>query len=160
ALFVTLLSNLEGFLEILHARGVGSADFWRSLAIWHLGQPYVSPQWYPTEAQDNWWWFRASRVILDYPAGTPPPDGYNTITEFPAFSFLLGDLHPHLLALPFAFVCLAYALSFLRDRREFRIDRPREVAFEVGTIAILFGSMFLLNAWDMLTYLFVLVVVF
>jgi YYY domain-containing protein len=157
ALFVALLSNLEGFLEILHAHGIGSADFWRSLAIWHLGQPYLSQQWYPTEAQDNWWWFRASRVILDYPSGTPPPDGYNTITEFPFFSFLLGDLHPHLLALPFAFVCLAYALSFMRNPREFRFDRPREIAFEIGFIAFLFGSMFLLNAWDMLTYLFVLV---
>src|SRR5262249_37592418 len=99
----------------------------------------------------------ASRVILDYPSGTPPPEGYNTITEFPFFSFLLGDLHPHLLALPFAFVCLAYALSFMRDARDFPFSRPREVAFELGCIAFLFGSMFLLNAWDMLTYLFVLV---
>jgi YYY domain-containing protein len=157
ALFVGLLGNLEGFLELLHARGMGSAAFWQSLAIWHLGAPYVSQQWYPTEGQDNWWWFRASRVILDYPSGTPPPDGYNTITEFPFFSFLLADLHPHLLALPFAFVCLAFALSFLREPSELRFDQPRAIAFEAGFIAFVFGSMFLLNAWDMLTYLFVLV---
>jgi YYY domain-containing protein len=160
ALFVALLGNLEGFLEILHARGIGAAGFWQSLAIWHLGVPFVSHQWYPTEAQDNWWWFRASRVILDYPPGTPPPDGYNTITEFPFFSFLLADLHPHLLALPFAFVCLAFALSFLRDPGELRFVRLREIAFDVGFIAFLFGSMFLLNAWDILTYLFVLICVF
>ena len=40
-------------------------------------------------------WFAPSRVI----------DG--TINEFPWFSFLLGDLHAHVLALPFTVVALA-----------------------------------------------------
>lgn len=50
----------------------------------------------------SWWTgpgWNASRVIVDtgFPwAGPPRP----TINEFPAFSFVLGDLHPHLLALP------------------------------------------------------------
>jgi YYY domain-containing protein len=160
AFFVALIGNWEGFLELLHAHGIGSAAFWQRLAIWHLGAPYVSPVWYPTDAQDNWWWFRATRVILDYPAGSPPPDNYNTITEFPFFSFLLGDVHPHVLALPFAFVCLAYGLSFLRSTAEFRLDRLGEHLFDLGFIAFLFGAMFLLNAWDILTYLFVLVCAF
>ena len=51
--------------------------------------------WFPGEP---WWWWRATRVIdtvregqsLDY-----------TITEFPLFSFALGDLHPHMLSLAF-----------------------------------------------------------
>ncbi|HLZ09985.1 MAG TPA: DUF2298 domain-containing protein, partial [Chloroflexota bacterium] len=80
--------------------------------------------------------------------------------EFPFFSFLLGDLHPHVLALPFAFVCLGFALNFLRSTDEFYFSRWREHAFEIGFVALVFGSMFLLNAWDMLTYLFVLVCAF
>ena len=44
-------------------------------------------------------WFGASRVIPD------------TITEFPWFSFLLGDLHAHVLALPFTLLALAFALQ-------------------------------------------------
>lgn len=36
-----------------------------------------------------------------------------TINEFPSFSFLLGDLHPHLLALPFVLVAVALAYSWL-----------------------------------------------
>ena len=44
-------------------------------------------------------WFAASRVFPD------------TITEFPWFSFLLGDLHAHVLALPFTLLALAFALQ-------------------------------------------------
>ena len=44
-------------------------------------------------------WFEPSRVIP------------GTINEFPWFSFLLGDLHAHVLALPFTFVALAFALQ-------------------------------------------------
>ena len=44
-------------------------------------------------------WFAASRVIPD------------TINEFPWFSFLLGDLHAHVLALPFTLLALAFALQ-------------------------------------------------
>lgn len=160
AAFVALLGNLEGGLEVLHAHGVGSAQFWQSLAVWQLGKPYISQQWFPNEGQDNWWWFRATRVILDYPVGTTPPEGYNTISEFPFFSFLLGDLHPHVLALPFAFVCLAFSLSFLREPGDFRWGLRRSLAFDAAFIVFIFGSMFLLNAWDILTYLFVLVCAF
>ncbi|HEX5417821.1 MAG TPA: DUF2298 domain-containing protein, partial [Chloroflexota bacterium] len=164
AFFVAFFGNLEGFLELLYAHGVGSAAFWRGLAIWGLVQPYQSNFWYPNDGQDNWWWFRASRVVLDYPFGGTPPQNYNTINEFPFFSFLLGDLHPHLLALPYAFVCLAFALSFLRTPGEFRLSEvPRrfaDVGFDFAFIVVLFGSMFLLNAWDILTYLFVLVCAF
>ena len=39
-----------------------------------------------------------------------PEDGLEPIAEFPAFSFILGDLHPHVLALPFALLSLALAL--------------------------------------------------
>ncbi len=33
------------------------------------------------------------------------------IDEFPFFSFLLADLHPHVLAMPFAFLAMALALN-------------------------------------------------
>ena len=44
-------------------------------------------------------WFGPSRVIP------------NTANEFPFFSFLLGDLHAHVLAPPFALIALAYAMQ-------------------------------------------------
>jgi YYY domain-containing protein len=172
AAFVTLLGNWEGFLEVLHAHGIGSEAFYNGLALYGLGKPaYQSTTWYPNETQDFYWWFHASRVITDYPFNTTLPPGftnYNTINEFPFFSFLLGDLHPHVLALPFAFVCLGFALSFLRASvgwvgkgwRPLPSLFPEIDWFDLAFIAGLYGAMFLLNAWDMLTYLFVLVCAF
>src|SRR6185295_1190151 len=44
-------------------------------------------------------WFGASRVIE------------GTINEFPSFSFTLADLHGHVMAIPFTFLALAFALQ-------------------------------------------------
>ncbi|HEX5502942.1 MAG TPA: DUF2298 domain-containing protein, partial [Thermomicrobiales bacterium] len=71
------------------------------------------------QAIDAWWWgglgWNASRVVIDsgFPArffgpNVPPSP---TINEFPSFSFILGDLHAHVLALPFTLLALALALD-------------------------------------------------
>src|SRR5205085_9647514 len=66
----------------------------------------------------NWW--NPSRIIRDYKTtqapGQPPVKtkaGNETINEFPAFSFLLADMHPHVMALPLVLLALsaAYAVS-------------------------------------------------
>jgi len=44
-------------------------------------------------------WWSPSRVIV------------NTITEFPFFSFLLADLHAHMMVVPFGMVALGFALQ-------------------------------------------------
>lgn len=128
-LFVVLSGNLEGFLEFLHARhvfwrktaeGVLQSGFWRWLDLQDLSQPpAVEPLWGPTR---TWWWWRASRVIHDTNLS-----GRNVelIDEFPFFSFLLADNHPHLLALPFVLLAIAFALQvFLnQDPGEHRFGR-------------------------------------
>ncbi len=107
-LLLLLIGNLEGVLELAHARGWGSEGFWRWVSIKGLeGSHQGQPSWFPREV---WWWWRATRVIdtveggrsLDY-----------TITEFPYFSFLLGDLHPHVISLPFLLLNLALFLDLL-----------------------------------------------
>ncbi|MGB3329779.1 MAG: DUF2298 domain-containing protein [Thermomicrobiales bacterium] len=87
------------------------------------------------------------------------------ISEFPAFSFVLGDLHPHLLALPFTLVALTLAwnlaLPAIRDLAEAPSEteeparwHPAIVVRIVATGAIV-GALYAMNSWDMPTYLLV-----
>ncbi len=98
---------------------------------------------------DYWWWFRASRVLTDYNLdGTLP--GIQPIDEFPQFSFLLGDNHPHVLALPFVMMTLGLALNLLLQVHK---PRPHETLLYGLTV----GGLIFLNTWDGPIYLVVLV---
>jgi YYY domain-containing protein len=79
-------------------------------------------------------WFAPSRVIPD------------TINEFPWFSFLLGDLHAHVLALPFTFVALGFALQVaLVGPRGDAVWRGVAEALAAG-LAI--GALYAINTWS------------
>ena len=70
-----------------------------------------------------------------------------TITEFPAFSFLLGDLHPHVMALPFSIASIALAVVwFITWSRADPADRDSWLF--AGISGWLLGSLYALNAWD------------
>ena len=60
-----------------------------------------------------WWWFGAARSIVDRAPGYMDDcdRAYHieVIDEFPAFSFLLGDNHPHVFGIPFAALLMALA---------------------------------------------------
>jgi hypothetical protein len=88
-LMVTVMGNLEGFFEVLHARGVLPESFWTWLDIPGLAQSPVINSWYPGEI--FMWWWRASRVLADKDF-LGQNMGVQPIDEFPFFS-LLGDNH-------------------------------------------------------------------
>lgn len=94
-----IVGNLTAVFELIAARGLGSPAFWAAVGVKGLAAEY-SETLLPREG--GWWW-RSSRVIPNI-----PPDG---ITEFPYFSFLLGDLHPHYMAIPFVLLIVALAAS-------------------------------------------------
>ncbi len=167
-LLVVLTGNLEGFLEVLHARGVGPAAFWAWLDVRGIDGPPVSfaeGRWIPDRF---FWWWRAARVVQDY---TPWGVEQEVIDEFPAFSFILGDMHPHVLALPFVLLALALALNLYRRVVESGVEPAFEgrlpwtdwrVSFPLGwgeliIYALCLGGLGFLNTWDFPIYLFVLV---
>ncbi len=125
-LVLVLMGNLEGVLEVLHARGLLSAGFWEWLDIRSINvapPPLAEGSWMPNRFM---WWWQASRVLHDTaPWHTPAhPADWEVIDEFPAFSFILGDMHPHLLSLPFTLLALALALNlFFSPQRAHRISR-------------------------------------
>jgi len=157
-LFLVVIGNLEGFFEALHAKGWGTREFWQWLDIKGLTSAPITGTWAP---MDNWWWWRASRVIHDVVLGQTQ----EVIDEFPQFSFLLGDLHPHVLALPFALLALAAALNLLQSQvSRFTIHDSRftfhVLPFDFFLLPLILGGLFFLNSWDILPYGFILIAAF
>ncbi len=94
------------------------------------------------------------------------------IDEFPFFSFLLGDLHPHVLALPFVLLAILFCLNLLVGALSARASRTKAEGFwsEVGgwagslahatglswggilLYAVVFGGLAFLNTWDFPIY--------
>lgn len=88
-------------------------------------------------------WWSPSRVVP------------NTITEFPAFSFVLADLHAHVLALPFAALAVGLAFNLLHARgvglRAFGGGRSGLLVLVVTAVCL--GSLYAINSTDLPTYL-------
>ena len=137
------VGNLEGSFELAYAHGAGSTDFWHWLGIEGLSKPYHSPHWYPDQF---WWWWRATRVI-----GTHGAD--YTITEFPFFSYLLGDLHAHLMALPFGLMTLALGLNILASKEALGLGWLRKNLPCYLLMVVCLGAIGFLHTWDLPTYL-------
>ena len=166
--FVVLLSNFEAPLEIGHWKGVGGEEFWQWLDIADLDQPppaFAADQPATRLTRPGWWWWRASRVIFDYdvrdwavradPTATPPPHRRENIDEFPFFSFLLGDMHPHVLALPYVLLSLTVSLSLYlagvakrRDVSSHWLQIPGVSNAQLFLFALIFGALGFLNTWD------------
>ncbi|MCL0031931.1 DUF2298 domain-containing protein, partial [Dehalococcoidia bacterium] len=121
---VVVFGNIDGLIQLIQA-------FWGVL----LGNGDV-------EVFDFW---RSSRMI---PPGNPI--GY-AITEFPFFTFLFGDLHSHLIAIPFSVLILAMAFAFImRSRHESGII-PKSL--HLAMLGLSLGALMMTNTWDYPTYL-------
>ena len=68
------------------------------------------------------WWWRSSRVHSRLRHGWRII--CEVIDEFPFFSFLLGDLHPHVLAIPFSLLAIAVALNLFLGGWRGQINLP------------------------------------
>lgn len=104
-----------------------------------------------------WWWdnvvgigWRSSRIVCDGPriGNACQFPSTETINEFPFFSFLLGDLHPHLMALPFTLVVLALAWNSAA-----RYETDRGWWLRIALTGMVAGALFALNSWDLPLYL-------
>lgn len=164
-LFVMVSGNLEGVLEVLHKRGLfwrispdGTrySSFWEWLGIKQLVDPPAgSVGWIPDRYL---WWWRASRVVNDV---NLRGDEVEVIDEFPFFSFILADNHPHVLALPFVLLAVGFALHIYLKRREHNIGMlalPGGIWVPLSYLeflfaALLFGGLAFLNTWDLPIYL-------
>ncbi|NTV35655.1 MAG: hypothetical protein HGA53_01750 [Anaerolineaceae bacterium] len=154
-MFILVIGNSEGFLEVLYAGGVGwqqqadgsvQSSLWKWLDLKELTEAPAQPYDFQIKRGGLVWW-RASRVISDYDL----LDRHNeVIDEFPGFTFLLGDLHPHVLSMPFLLLVMAisFYLYILRfDFRKYSFLSLLKRA-EFWLVCIVLGGLAFLNTWD------------
>lgn len=134
--------------------------WWASDGINGLGR-WFSEAFLPDRG--GWWW-RASRVITDY---NLRGEWNEIIDEFPAFSYLLGDLHPHVLAAPFGLLIGSLALNlylggFKGQTNLFKLNLPNGYVFDLKfpvkleaflLMSVVLGGLAFLNTWAFPMYL-------
>jgi YYY domain-containing protein len=153
---LVLLGNLVFLFTFASAYGIGGDGFYSWLDVARdPGDPNSGltgneqrDTWYPSQFFE---YFSASRI---YPINN---EGFRAITEFPMFSFLLGDLHPHVMALPFVLLVVGAALTLNRS------DEPLDITFWLQrplllvATAIMLGALAFINTWDIATFSFLVV---
>lgn len=88
---------------------------------------------------ENYWYPDATRFI-----GYNPETNDKTIHEFPLYSFVVSDLHAHLINLPFAILYIGLLVRFLLEKKShIKIFVP---------LGFLLGIMFMTNSWDFGNY--------
>jgi YYY domain-containing protein len=134
ALFEAVLGNLYGLRQLVRGEllAPGNPDFPLKLA-----------------------WWDSARMIWDY---LPDHHWSQVLSEAPVYSYLMGDLHAHLLALPFAVGVLSLGLESWCASEPWVLARPtwgtlpRFVAY--GGIV---GALAFINGFDFPTYSLLLV---
>lgn len=163
AYLLALAGSLEGLLELGYLRGWGPARLYdwldvRNLtasahpcgdepgkAVFGYGATADVSAWVPTRFI---WWWRGSRVIHDQCG--------EIIHEFPFFSFMLADAHPHITALPYALVVIGLSLAVLAGALDREDERPLWSPHWL-MLPLIVGALGFFNTWDLPTYAFVLV---
>jgi YYY domain-containing protein len=107
-----------------------------------------------------------SRVIMDYKYVDQPGVGpqkmreqTDPINEFPAFSFILADMHPHVMALPLWMLALYFITALSRRRiargSAWRDGLPHGLGawLMLSLIGLVIGTLYTTNTWDYPTFL-------
>lgn len=102
----------------------------------------------------NWLaaYFKGEEFKYFFPDSTRIID--HTINEYPAYSIVLGDVHGHYLALPFLVIVLALAMVALTKK----IGTKQKLIFN-AMISPLIIALYGINSWDMITAVFIFMVI-
>lgn len=155
-LLILIVSNWFGLLDVLHARGLLPSETWQNLQIPSLTSEPIRVSWFPNRG--GWSWWQASRVVQDFRLNG---SAIEIIDEFPFFTYLLADIHPHLLGMPFVLLAISLALNALRggwegSMRFFRWNIAIDWKSALLAVVTLGGIAFL-NTWDFPFYLLLIV---
>ena len=147
ALMLAVMGNMGGLMESVRCARILPDSFWEWLDVRQIAaQPVECEGLTPTR---YYWWWDWSRVVHDY---TPDGQHQEVITESPAFSFVLGDNHPHVMGLPFALIAVALALSLYRRPPARLLPGSLASLLNLALSAIVVGGLAFMNTWDLPVY--------
>ena len=141
-LFIAVIGNLDGMVQIVQWTWHKLADggsfpfffFWRSSRM--------------LDSQEN---FDPSPLAFWVPDKVPGfADISPHITEFPFFTFLYGDLHAHMMVIPFTLLVIGLGLNLVVGLR----NNSHVWAFvSAVALALALGSLWVINSADYPSYL-------
>ena len=141
-LFIAVIGNLDGMLQMVQWTWHKLADggsfpfffFWRSSRM--------------LDTQEN---VDPSPLAFWVPDKVPGfADISPHITEFPFFTFLYGDLHAHMMVIPFALLVIGLGLSLVVGLRS---SSHLWALVTATALAVALGSLWVINSGDYPSYL-------
>jgi len=111
------------------------------------------------QIRDDYWFPEATRYI-----GHNPDRADQTIHEFPFYSFVVSDLHAHVINIPFVLTIIALILSFLiwafetDKRQKHNLLLYNRIPVHIPFIAFFIGIFQMTNYWDFPIYFTVYVI--
>ncbi len=175
-----------GLLGPLFVATIGNFDMARRIGLGEYGYPESESRgalglgWFGDVVRGTWRFVSDARPLPSNAFWDPSRVIPDTINEFPYFTMLFADFHPHLMALPFSSAALLVALAVLlarrwpaeegvapveTDARTFGFAQdwrglwrriPWGSAVDrgllVGLTALVTGVLYPLNTWDFPTY--------
>ena len=147
-LFTAVIGNLDGIAQVARSLWVWLAeggntlpfDFWRSSRM----IPNI-------ENMDPW------PLAFWAPDKIPgQPDVSWHITEFPFFTFLFADLHPHMMVIPFTMLVIGLGLAVAAGLNRHGLGWA---VFPVLALSVALGSLWVINSWDFPSYLLLTIAV-
>ena len=141
-LFIAVIGNLDGMVQIVrgawHKLADGGSfppfDFWHSSRMLDFQENFdPSPLafWVPDK-------------VMGFADRSPH------ITEFPFFTFLYGDLHAHMMVIPFTLLVIGLGLALVVG---LRANSHIWALVTAAALALALGSLWVINSWDYPSYL-------
>jgi uncharacterized membrane protein len=152
SIVATLVKNLpagKAGLRLKLDRRVAYAAGIISALLLTFGGNFHTPIYALKEGPENYWYPDATRFI-----GYNPETNDKTIHEFPLYSFVVSDLHPHFMNLPFVFLFIALLYNYFLKNKSYSYAYSHAIP-----LGFVLGIMFMTNTWDFANYLLVTTVV-
>jgi len=127
-----------------------------SSVILVFGGNFHTPFYAIKDGVDKYWYPDATRFI-----GYNPETNDKTIHEFPLYSFVVSDLHGHVLNLPFVILFISLLFSYFFENGPAKRDPAVQEKLKIGNsknrtvifLGFVLGVMFMTSTWDFGNYL-------